>query len=394
MHEEPPAAAFGSGTILIAADFAARYPGNFLATELLVASAVRQRLGLDCAFALPERAAKRKWPALIEEQGFRYAWIPAGGRRRASSLLEWARSVEARILHAHFVWFDLDCLYVARRLRAGVVWHLHNGLLGYPAAQRAGDLVKARLLGRAVDAVVACSPQVGRDALRRGFPSRRVEVITNGIVLERLGPSPGGRRRARARLGVEEGSFVVLALGWPPERKGVDVYVRALERVRASAPAPVVGILVGEPALQGVVEETLGEVPTWIQILAPVEDLAPLLRASDVFVSASREEGFSYAVGEALACSVTVVLSDIAGTAHYWGAPGVLRYSTEDPGALAARLGEVMASPDTRRRADGNREWRRSHFGIDSHLEARLELYSRLLARHPRRQPGRGGAPP
>lgn len=381
-HEERPDASPRSGTVLVVADFAARYPGNFLATELLVGAAVRERLGLDCAFVLPERAGKRDWLSQITESDFRYELLPAAKRERVTKLLHYGQETAARVMHSHFVWFDIDCLIVAARLGARSIWHLHNGLSGYPIRQRASDLVKARLLARAVDAVVACSASVGVDAARRGFPTDRIEVLANGIVLDRLRRPPETRREVRQSLGVGEQTFLVLALGWPPGRKGVDVFVRGLEMVASMGTVPVMAVVVGEPALREFVESVLGTVPPWLKIVPAVDDFASLLTAADVFVSSSREEGFSYAIGEAMACSRPVVASDIAGTAHYWDASGLLRYPAADPTALADRLVAVMSPPQPEDLGEANRAWAWSHLDVTAHIDARIDLYARVMASH------------
>ena len=71
----------------------------------------------------------------------------------------------------------------------------------------------------------------------------------------------------------------------------------------------------------------------------------PLYAAADVFVSASRHEGYSYAVGEALACGLPVVLSDIDGTRLFTRAPGAFTFPPGDSPALAAQLDRVLADP-------------------------------------------------
>src|SRR5207248_11534581 len=138
--------------------------------------------------------------------------------------------------------------YAGRRTGAAVVWHVHNGLLGYPIRQRLSDLMKVRFLARGCDAVVAVSDQVGRDALRRGFPAEKLNVIQNGVALDHFERAPLDPREARRRLGVVDDAFVVLAFGWPPARKGADVLVEALSRMTPGELArPLAVVLVGEP---------------------------------------------------------------------------------------------------------------------------------------------------
>lgn len=362
--------------IVLACDFAAYQPGNFLPTQFMIGDQVRKRLGLDCIFVLPERAAARPWLRDIADAGFHYQLVAASPGRRVPSLLRYARDWRVRLFHSHFTRFDLDCLYVGRRSGAAVVWHLHNGLFGYPLKQRLTDMVKARVLGRACDAIVACSEAVRRDALRRGFPSARLVTIPNALVLDRfVRPC---RRRMRAELGVDDETFVILSFVWPPERKGLDVLIEALSRLNETG-ARFTAWLVGPAELENQLVERLGQLPEWLTTMQPVADVAALFSSSDVFVSASREEGFPYAVGEAMASSLPVIGSDIPGTSHFWPAPAFLRYPTSDAPALRHRLEEVMTWPDRQSAGMSNRKWAFAHLDITSHVESTIELYERML---------------
>lgn len=377
---------------MLVCNFAALYSGNFLPAQLCVGRAIRERLALDCWFVFPERASSRAWLADISEAGFRYVFLPATPRHRPQALLSYARLARARVLHSHFTRFDLECLYAGRRTGAAVAWHVHNGLFGYPARQRLSDVVKARALGRGCDRVIACSAPVERDLIRRGFPRSRVEVVANALVLDRLGKPAVDRATARDRLGIEDGVIAAVSFCGQPRRKGADVIARALIRLHGEAPGRVRGVVVGDAALRSFLADRLGGLPPSLLVIPPVDDVPSLFAAADVFVSAAREEGYSFAVGEAMACALPVVGSDIAGTSHYWEAPGFLRYPVEDSEALAGRLQELMTPSCRELLGAQNHSWAFGHLGIEPHVDAMIDLYQRLLGArgHPRQGTGHG----
>jgi glycosyltransferase involved in cell wall biosynthesis len=369
-----------SRSILLVADFAARQPGSFLPAKLAVARAVRNRLGLEAIFVLPARARRRHWTSLITDSNFPLHFLPREARRRPRALLMIARDADAGIIHADFTWLDLESLYAGRRSGAAVVWHVHNGLLDYPLPQRLSDVVKARVLARACNGIVAVSEQVGRDLRRRGFPADKVIVIKNAVELARFRDPFARRHETRRQLALAESAFVILSFCWPPARKGADVLVEALSRLEVDRNEPLAAVLVGEPdPLERFLRERFGSLPECLLIIPPVDDVVQLFGAADVFVSAAREEGFPYAVAEAMACGLPVVGSDIPGTSDFWPAPQFFSYPVGSPGALAERLAELRAAGHRLESGAANRRWAFDHLGIDRYVDETVDLYRRLL---------------
>ncbi len=369
-----------AGGLILVCEFAARHPGNFLPLQFAVARSAREHLELRAVFVLPERAKCRYWTPQIRAAGFECAYVPAATRQRTAALLHIARQARARIVHSHFTWLDLESLFAGRRTGAAVIWHVHNGLLGYPMKQRLSDLVKARVLARGCAAVIAVSDQVGRDLLRRGFPRDKVSVLLNAVMLDRFEHPRRRRTELRARLGIERDAFVALSFAWPPQRKGADLLLAAASRTRVGCKQALIVLLVGErDPLERFLRERFGALPRWLRIISPVEDVTALFEVADVFVSAAREEGFSFAVGEAMACGLPVIGSDIPGTAHFWKAPGFVRYPVADPDGLANCLCELAGFDAHAELGQQNRRWAIEHLGVDRYVRETIECYRRLL---------------
>src|SRR5690606_33109657 len=102
-----------------------------------------------------------------------------------------------------------DSQMEGRRLTAGV-----RAL--YLASERLGS------------ATVAVSPTVADRLKRWGVPAPRIEVVPNGIDVDRFRFEPERRERTRRRLGLPQGAFVVGGVGRLTRGKRFDVLVRAL----------------------------------------------------------------------------------------------------------------------------------------------------------------------
>ncbi len=369
------------GALLLVSQYAAPYAGNFIASQLAVADRTKHRLGLDTVLVLPAETREQNWVGDVDRSAIRLEFLPRELRRRPAALVDLARRFRARILHSHFVALDLESWYAAQRTGSAVIWHLHNGLLGYSIEQRLRDLLKVRMVGRSCDLVLACSDATYRDALRRGFRPDNTEVVLNGVALDRLEQSPVPRREVRSKLGLDDETFVVLAFGAPIHRKGVDVLVEAMARLheRANIERRLAVVIVGHGDIRDCVRQRLGEFPPWMVVLEPVGDVASLFGAVDLFVSASREEGFPIAIGEAMACGLPVVGSDIDGTSHYWNAPAYFRYPLADHVSLTDRVHELMRSTQLTSIGTKNRVWAHNNLGIDRYAARTVDLYERVL---------------
>ncbi|MEW2299066.1 glycosyltransferase [Streptomyces sp. NPDC006655] len=168
-------------------------------------------------------------------------------------------------------------------------------------------------LGRST---VAVTPTVAERLRRWGVPGPRIEVVPNGIDLERFRFDPAVRQRTRARLGLPEDAYVVGGVGRLAPGKRFDVAVRALARLPRDHWLLLVGAGPEERALRRVAEATgvagrvlfAGERP-YVSGSPEDPDLPALTAAMDVLVSPSAEEAFGLAVVEALAAGLPVLYS-------------------------------------------------------------------------------------
>jgi glycosyltransferase involved in cell wall biosynthesis len=356
------------------------YLGNVMTSQLALARAVRERFGLSTHFVLAAGAEGQPWHHDLEAAGTSWSILPGRRSEWHGHIAGLLRDGSAALAHAHFTAADLMTARAARRLRIPCVWHVRTGFNGYPARQRIKDLYKMRWVAqRDIARIVAVSPWLGELLRRRGAPADRIEVIPNAIVLERFAQMPS-RDEARARFGLDRDAQVVLGLGWWPDVKGADVFLDALTQIAPRQPS-LQALLVGEEALRAFLAERFATLPSWLRVSGFVEDSAWLFAAADAFVSASRHEGQSSAIGEAVGCGLPVVMSDIPGTAGWGAAPGVETFRSTDAEQLAARVEPLLVRPAAERAkvATLNRAWARANVGIDRWCEQICDVYERLL---------------
>lgn len=275
----------------------------------------------------------------------------SAGRSPASAALSlplrWpalaARARHAELVHAHG---DVAAMLSVPLLRGRPsVWSTHG--LHFLRRARGARLATARRTLRAAIAAAdrtICTSEAERAELAEIAAPQdagRLVLVYNGLEAP---PAPDAAQRtaARSALGLAEHDVAVLYLGQLEPRKDPITAVAAAE----SAGEPVVLLVAGEGPLRADVEAHAGPA---VRVLGHRDDAPALLAAADMFVMPSEREGLSYAVLEAMAAGLAMVVSDGPGNPEAVGEAGVVT-PFGDAGKLAAALTRLAADPAERAR--------------------------------------------
>lgn len=194
--------------------------------------------------------------------------------------------------------------------------------------------------------VVAVSDSVRKSLVEHyGIPASKVQVIRNGVDLERF--HPGDRARARTRLGLPSVGFVVGSAGRLTRQKGFDVLLRACARMEGAWALAIAGEGEDGPDLRALAAEL--EIEDRVRWLGRLESLEEFYPALDAFALASRWEGLPLTLLEALACGIPVAASAVDGILEVLSEGGGVMVPAESPEGLSAILG-VWRGHETLRR--------------------------------------------
>jgi glycosyltransferase involved in cell wall biosynthesis len=320
--------------------------------------AAQASLGADVAIAYGERpgADDRIRRSLEEAPGADRLDLRPLHRPRAGDVAA-ALDHDLNFVHIHGVWTPLLATAAAQCGRRGVPYCVApHGMLD-PWSLKQKRLKKAaalailwkRLLNRA-----AFIHALNRDEADLVAPLGLIaptEVIPNGIFIEEFErlPALGTFRAARPELADDP---YVLFLGRLHHKKGLDLlapaFARTLERL-PSARLVVAGPDDGarEPFVRQV--RSLN-IESRVHLVGPLysADKLAALRDAACFCLPSRQEGFSIAVTEALACAVPCVIS---ADCHFpeVDEAGAGRVTTLEPANIAEALVEVLSNPESAR---------------------------------------------
>ncbi len=208
----------------------------------------------------------------------------------------------------------------------------------------------ARGLQRATR-VFAVSESLRQVALALGVAPERTRVVGNGVDLERFRPI--ARAEARSALGLPDDAAVLVSVGGLCERKGFHRVMACLPALGAG-PRPLHYLVVGGASPEGDWTERLHRQARELGLEAHVHFTGPLpsaelprvLSAADVFVLATRNEGWANVFLEAMACGLPVVATDVGGNREVVASPAVGSIVPFDNAtALTQALRDALARP-------------------------------------------------
>ena len=166
--------------------------------------------------------------------------------------------------------------------------------------------------------VIGVSDSLRQLAVRLGALDDRTIAIGNAVDSHRFRPED--RAEARRRLGLNETEPVIISVGWLIERKGFHRVIEVLPALVERHPKLrylIVGGATGADNMEAQLRQlvaTLG-LEDHVEFLGSMkpDDLKWPLTAADLFVLATRREGWANVFLEAMACGLPVVTTDVDG---------------------------------------------------------------------------------
>jgi glycosyltransferase involved in cell wall biosynthesis len=197
------------------------------------------------------------------------------------------------------------------------------------------------LLSRWLPNRIICCAESARDShIALGYPAGKMQVIPNGIDSQRFQPQAHARASLRKELALPPGvSLVGLCARFHPA-KDHQTFIEAAAMVSKKNPETHF-VLCGWQ-----VEWNNPRLSMWIDqaglrsrchLLGMRDDMPRILSALDVLVSSSVSEAFPLIVGEAMACGVACVVTNVGDSALLVGNTGQV-VPAGDPNSLGEAI--------------------------------------------------------
>ncbi|GAA1157452.1 glycosyltransferase family 4 protein [Ornithinicoccus hortensis] len=263
---------------------------------------------------------------------------PSPRRDRAATAALRAAMAEVDVVHAHGLRAGALSLFARRgEDRPLVVVTSHNAApRGRVAALIHHGL--ERKVCHDADLFLGVSEDLIARARERGAPEADRAVVAAARALPETAPE-----QVRTELGLTDGQRLVVAVGRLTPQKGFDRLLEVIGRIEFAGVDMRV-VIAGDGPQGEALQRTIDRRALPVTLLGRRADVADLLGAADLAVSAARWEGQPVWLQEALSVGAPIVATDVGGTAEVLDGGGVL-VPEDDPEALAGAMAAVLTDP-------------------------------------------------
>lgn len=311
--------------------------GGTQALTVLFAAEAR-RLAVDVTVVSLKAPVSTPYATKLRELGARLVFLEGRSVLDPRRILRFVRLIAREridVLHSHLMKPNTVAPIAGALSGCPVLVGLHT----LPSDGTLRGQVRTALETLAVrrsSGAISCAYSIARAQARR-FGPVPITVVSN--------PAPSLGPPRHARLGAGPLRFV--AVGRLNPEKGYDLLLDAAARVKAQGLVFSI-VVAGDGRLGTDLRATctaLGLDET-VFFVGARDDIPVLLGEADVYLSASRFEGLSIALLEAMGHGLAVIATDVGDTRDQVTPEVGILVPPDDPGALAAAMADVIRYPD------------------------------------------------
>ena len=269
---------------------------------------------------------------------------------------------------------------------APIVWSIHNSNLDPDLVKRTTRLIakaSALVSNWLPDQILCCSKEARDAHVALGYAPNKILVIPNGFDLQEFKPDPSARRQIRQSLGLSQDTPLVGLIARFDPLKNHPGFIEAAARI-VKVKSDVRFLMAGKDidSNNASLREAIAThgLTSQVHLLGPRRDVPELMAALDVLVSTSHGEAFPNVLGEAMACEVPCVVTDVGDCAEIVSNTGRV-VAAGDMQGIARGVLELLEMPIQQRQGLGHaaREHIQNQYDIVSVINRYQDFYERLI---------------
>lgn len=301
----------------------------------------------------------------------------------ARALSDLVKKHEVEIIHGHLARdYPAACFAASKNSQARLVLTRH---VLFPLSRL------HRISIAQVSRIIAVSEAAALNLQKhKWIPTDRIRIILNGVDLSRFAVplDQTDRERLLSSCRLPQDALLIGTVAELNPLKGNEEFLQAAQLVAQRFPQSHFLIAGSAPPRRKKYRAEIDHLITTlnleqrVHLLGWMEEVAPLLRSLDLFVSASRSESFGLSIAEAMASGRAVVSTNTDGAREVIqeGRTGMLT-PMGDFKMLAAAIIELLSDKERREQMGRNaQEMVRARFNLETMVSSTEELYSECLS--------------
>jgi glycosyltransferase involved in cell wall biosynthesis len=267
-----------------------------------------------------------------------------------------------------------------------IIWGIHNTSLD-PNFVKIETIriahLNARLSNWIPRRVIVCSNDARNQHINIGYAPDKFVTIPNGYDLDLFLPDPSARLSLRQELGLDQEVFLIGLVARIDPLKDHKTFTEAAGLFLNRHPQAHFLLCGRDISWEN---ETLR---TWINAAGPQsnfhllgqrDDIPHIMNGLDIHTLSSSGEAFPNVLGEAMACGVPCVATDVGDTAYLIGDTGIT-VPPKDPQALAGGWEQLLRMSAGERQTLGERARQRiqQYFSIAQITQRYEALYEQIM---------------
>jgi len=299
-------------------------------------------------------------------------------------LVKMVREIRPSIIQTWL--YHADLLGTAAAVLSGcpcLVWNVRCSdmdLAHYPWTTRA--TLRLLALCSRIPQLVMANSQVGQQFHEQiGYRARRWQIIPNGFDLDEFHPDPAAYVALRDALHLPHDKILIGMVARVDPMKDHATFLEAARQV-AVRHSDIAFVLVGKGVDRLASQVNAVGLTGRVHLLGVRSDVATIMPALDIFsLTSAFGEGFPNVIGEAMACGVPCVVTDVGDAAFLVGNGG-RAVPPGDPSQLAHHWSDLIGMGREKRLGMGaiSRERVRTGFNLRSVVSQYEQCYDELVA--------------